>query len=143
MNEELQQALADLVNKSVEMGGNAIAFTKEQLPEVIQQLLIWKLAANAIVLVIAIILLLLACKLARYIFKSKPADGGDDTLFWTGRSWRAGEMEFSEVSIICTIASVFVVPGGVIAALVAGSQALQIWLAPKVYLIEYAASLAK
>lgn len=119
MNEELQQALADLVNKSVEIGGDAIAFTQEQLPEVIQQLLIWKAAESLILCAACVGWIVFTCFASYKVHKV--TNDSDVTPFIVMVAVAVCLPAFFNLNLIW----------------------LQIWLAPKVYLIEYAASLAK
>jgi hypothetical protein len=127
MNEELQQALAELINKSVSVGESAIAFTQEQLPEVIQQLLIWKGAESALATVVGIAI---AIFIARTPSKLIAIDWDD---------YNNGTKQAFGVARGVVAAS-----AGLVLVIECGMPAwLQIWLAPKVYLIEYAASLAK
>jgi hypothetical protein len=124
MNEELQQALAELINKSVSAGESAIAFTQEQLPEVIQQLLTWKLVESLIWFALSALFFLAGNTLTAVTILRSMKDPDSDSDF----------VLFMLFVALCGNA-----------AIVIGTNVtwLQIWLAPKVYLIEYAASLAK
>jgi hypothetical protein len=127
MNEELQQALAELINKSVSVGESAIAFTQEQLPEVIQQLLIWKGASSALAtaawFTVAIFVASTPSKLIAIDWDDHK--NGTQQAFGVARGIVAGATGLM-LAIACRM-----------------PEWIQIWLAPKVYLIEYAASLAK
>ncbi len=125
MNEQLQQALAVILDKSVDAISAGVSFLQAEIPDVIRQLLMWKLVSNSIIgaaLCIAVGLWLwLGTRLARKLHK--PSEGA----VWVGY------VPFT----LC--AFVFVLPAAFSRLL----TALQIWIAPKIFLIEYAAKLVK
>lgn len=125
MNEELQQALAEMITSSVAVAGDALAFTKEQLPEVVQQLLVWKMTLSIVWFSIGLLFLIASVVL---LYKSNLMDSNieyDDDI-------NVGVAAISSVLVCIGIPSV-----------VCNLAWLQIWLAPKVYLIEYAANLVR
>lgn len=152
MNEQLQQALAALLNKTVAGVEAGTSFLRAELPEVIQQLLIWKAVSSALTFSITL------CLLAVCIVKiRKPAAQlreylRGDILYYSNngndmeaegkrlRTENAGSIPFfiGWMAAAFLAGLVFAIKG-----LSSASIALQIWLAPKIYLIEYAASLAK
>lgn len=122
MNEELQRALAEMITSSVAVAGDALAFTEEQLPEVVQQLLVWKAAESAIWCIAAVALGIFGARLP-----------------WV-KWFKACEEDCSGTGLFLAL------PFGAlfgIALAMFDLAWLQIWLAPKVYLIEYAANLVK
>lgn len=122
MNEELQKALAAIILKFAEAMGGATDFALEQAPEVIQQLLRYNFAVSIILCAAVSVPALF------YIFKGLPSlwrlAGSDDD----GKAW----------TVILTVAIL-----AAWGAILINGTWFKIWLAPKVYLIEYAASLAK
>lgn len=125
MNEQLQKALTTLLDKSL----NAVDFMVAELPEVIQQLLLWKmweyLICNAAGIILMIVVIVACIKGTKAILKSKEkSDYGMEEMFFIPMS--IGAVVFSIMS--CSLVNIVW---------------LQILIAPKVYLIEYAASLAK
>jgi hypothetical protein len=133
MNEQLQQALAAILNKTMAGVEAGASFLQAELPDVIQQLLAWKLAealcgaaAGAL-----IVCLFLFCLRQLKALTKKEEEGN----------------RISEGAIVITMISTFVTGmaalGGVLLIYFKLKDALQIWIAPKIYLIEYAASLAK
>ena len=130
MNEELQKALAEMINKSVAVAGDALAFTQEQLPEVVQQLLLWKMAISILA---ALAFLGTAAITVRFIRDCARGDWEDNNP--------SGTIPLIVKTITAFVLCVVVLP-------IAADEAplldwLQIWLAPKVYLIEYATNLVK
>lgn len=124
MNEQLQQALAVILSKSTDAVVAGVSFLQAEIPDVIRQLLLWKLVSYSLIggfIVVAAI-----------------------AWFWVGAKLAMKWHDDSDgvVWVPFGFGSFFV---AVLAVPYAGSRllyALQIVIAPKVYLIEYAASLA-
>jgi len=137
MNEQLQQALAALLNKTVAGVEAGASFLQTELPDVIQQLLTWKLASSiltAIICAISIALIFVTFKAINRGVKSEQGLWHDYDSPFNGLSF-CGFLFYILGSVGCIpLAFELFSNAGV---------ALQIWLAPKIYLIEYAASLAK
>jgi hypothetical protein len=124
MNEQLQNVLTDLIVTATA----AKDFVLSELPDVINQLLMWKMIESIIYTFIGVAML--GCIAAYWLVLYKHWD-----------RWKeiGSDPEFA-----------FFFPGGVAtlllfvgACFVINITWLQILIAPKVYLIEYAASLAK
>lgn len=116
MNDELQKALAAMLSKTTSAVEAGVGFLQAELPEVIQQLLMWHMVKSAVFFTIA---------LSAFMFCA-----------WAlKRCWDNDEFD----------AMCFALIGAIVTFTVALCNItwLQILLAPKVYLIEYAASLAK
>lgn len=155
MNEELQQALAELITKSTAVAGDALAFTQDQLPDVVQQLLVWR-GVYSLVMFVAGALLLVAASLCAKAAMRKRAEAiaQAEEAYRNGEAWTR---MFNGLSTTSTRYDSIMVFGGaptMVMASVSAAMAiagmtmvnlewLQIWLAPKVYLIEYAANLVK
>jgi hypothetical protein len=122
MNEQLQQALATIIGKTMQGVDASISFLSAEIPDVIHQLLVFKLAQACVLLVMAIIYLI-----AWSVFSYKSFKHG----------WHEG------IQMVTVFAGGAVAVTSAISLFINGGVALQIWLAPKIYLIEYAASLAK
>lgn len=58
MNEELQKTLADIINRVTTGADAAIQFGKEQIPDVLKQLLIWNFAYNFAISVLALLVII-------------------------------------------------------------------------------------
>lgn len=123
MNEQLQNALAKLLTSLMSSIQDGAMFAQEQLPEVLDQLLTYKLVRS-----LGISCVLLAFGLI-YTWKVLP------------KFWKAAREGFdgSEVIVIFVTALIYTVVG----IALFNAAWIQILIAPKVYLIEYAASLAK
>lgn len=120
MNEQLQQALAELLGKANNGIDNAGVFLASELPEVIQQLLSWHMTLSLI-----------------WLFGFLCTSIVLGFLFWFCVKKEAKEGDWGPGVFICVIFSVISFVGIISHA----SEVLQIWIAPKVWLIEYAANL--
>ncbi len=122
--EQLEIALVDLIQSSVK----AKDFLVGELPEVVEQLLMWKFWYNFIWFVGAIIVLTFSWKKINKWYKVCSED-----------NWRTDDLVIpSMVGMVFLAFASFI-------ALIEGINVtwLQIWVAPKIYLIEYLASLTK
>lgn len=125
MNEQLQQALTEILNSSLQ----AKDFLVSEIPDVIHQLLIYKAAFSAISMV-GFFLLAAA-------------------IFWINKkqfnlySNKHEEDEFDFFYHPELVVNLFQIFLAIPLTALWNFDWLMIWLAPKVYLIEYAASLAK
>jgi len=118
MNEELQKALGELLGKANDGIDAANGFLASELPEVIQQLLMWHGCRS---IFYAIIL----CVASVFIYrKTRDLCVGDD-------------LERAALKSVGYCLFIFFS----IAAVSDLMNAIQIWIAPKVWLIEYAAKL--
>ena len=129
MNEQLQQALAAIITKTMQGLDSGVAFLGSELPDVIQQLLIYKAVWAGVEAVI------LSVFIAPYVwfwkFYTKAENG-----FW--KSFGDPEPPTIFLGIFGSLLSVVFVVGIIVDI----QTVVQIWLAPKIYLIEYAAKLA-
>lgn len=109
-----------------------MSFLKSEIPDVIQQLLAWKLASSLIGAASCLAVVLAYAMFVRAVIKAKPGtllkDGYGDLNVESGFGLIIGGI----VSIVMALLAVKPI-----------STALQIFIAPKIFLIEYAASLAK
>jgi len=145
MNEQLQQALAALLNKTVSGIDAGAAFLSAEIPDVIQQLLIWKAAESAISMLFGVMILLACVYATRMCFRGPQiidsargvgARGNvkPDFLYDSDGGIHPGIIV---VMVVLTIGYIIGI------AMASSLDWLQILIAPKVYLLEYAASLAK
>ena len=131
MNDNLQQAVTLLINKAIAGVESGAIFLEGQLPDYIVQLLMWHGWYNFILFLGGIIIMLFTIingvKFINYLKKPENEQhlSGDAESFWVG------------FTIIGTIISTFV------CIILINFEWLQIWVAPKVWLVEYAANLVK
>ena len=127
MNETLQKALTELVEKSMEGMNSTVNFLQAEIPEVLKQLLMWHGVSNFIYFILGIFMAICLIILDVIIIRKGIKDRWDDEL------WMIAAIGGTTLNvIIATISSIFI-----------NMQWLQIWIAPKVWLIEYASKLIK
>jgi hypothetical protein len=136
MNDQLQQALAQILGKTMNAVESGAAFLQAELPEVVSQLLMWKLVES---IVVAVSMLLLVAGAARFVYLAATAQ--DRKKPWREQHSR-GDF-WTAFAGIGTVISVVVLLVCVPLMIMHAMNAIQIAVAPKVYLIEYAARLAK
>ena len=117
---ELQQraedVLLNLVNKAAEIGSAAF----DEIPLVVQELLTWKFTESLLSFFSSCLLLFVSYKFTRWLWKEI------DTL--EALLVPLGGLNIVMYVVACPMFTI---------------DWLQIWLAPRVYLLEYAASLVK
>jgi hypothetical protein len=127
-NSALDEALICVINKTTAVTGEAIDgvksvtgktidFVTAQAPELIHQLLVWKLTEAILYFVLSIISIILCVHSTKKLYKS--SDGA--------------------VLLVTEFLGLF----SIIISAVSFSDILQITFAPKIYLIEYAAHLLR
>lgn len=130
MNEQLQKVLADIITRVTSGADAAIQFGKEQIPEVLKQLLVWNFTFSFMVWLSATAIIV------GYVFwlliKFK----------WWFKNQITTTTEQDGLYITITVI------GGIISIIMifvfwCNLDWLKIWVAPKLYLLEYAASLIK
>jgi hypothetical protein len=128
MNDELQKTLNDLIHSTVDAAGAAKTFVMGELPDVLHQLLVWKLASTCISAVVSLCVFTACiwaiCTIVKLIKAETPGCDSE------------GAFAIVFISVIVSMASALFAVHYV-------GEAIEIYLAPKVYLIEYAAELIK
>lgn len=112
-----KQALVEIINRSFSAVDKAVDFAKEQIPDVIYQLLLWKAVWSFMVMAMCI-----AAITASIVIAKKQHKATD------GFSWF-----FAFILTVLAAIPLFATD----------FDWLQILVAPKIYLLEYAAELAK
>ena len=128
MNEELQKALGQLLSKANNGIDAANGFLVAELPDVIQQLLMWHGTYNLIVFLMCIIAPVIAYKSSVSIANKTFCADGEEAF------------DYPHIIIPITIMNIVIV--AVCMARI-NVEWLQIYIAPKVWLLEYAANLTK
>lgn len=121
MNEEAQKILLDLLKKAANGIDSAVAFSQQQIPDVVNQLLVWNAVSSALIQALCFIVMIVAVAIC--------------VKAW--RKWYDADaiMLMTAVSFVSCMIAIMVFS--------VNFDWLKIWLAPKLYLIEYAASLVK
>nr|DAX06431.1 MAG TPA: hypothetical protein [Caudoviricetes sp.] len=130
MNDQLQKVLADIITRVTSGADAAIQFGKEQIPEVLKQLLIWNFTFSFLIWFSATAIIV------GYII----------WMFTKFRWWFKNQR--STTTEMDAAITVITVVWGIISFIMifvfwCNLDWLKIWVAPKLYLLEYAASLIK
>ncbi|EEW5488926.1 MULTISPECIES: hypothetical protein [Escherichia] len=149
MQEEANKILVDLLKKASDGIDSAIVFSQAQIPDVVHQLLVWNMVDSLIKTLIAISTIPLViwfvkkqCKkveIGKFDNEGRSCDNGQPkyktTMIWESDGKLSG--------FVLPLVALFILWFSFIISVVANMTWLKIWLAPKLYLIEYAASLIK
>ncbi|MFC4275553.1 hypothetical protein [Achromobacter aloeverae] len=179
MNDQLQKALANLLGRATQGVDAGVSFLQAQLPDVIQQLLVWKLVASLLVfgvcssLIVGCVGILLKMRRIHLAWRNLeyeiqkyenvcdyPIPRANmnmcqdelrklndrqmlrDAAMAKVTELREARGNYNDLPDYWYIPAISMMPS--IAALALyGFTWIQIWIAPKLYLIEYAASLGK
>ncbi|WP_323016409.1 hypothetical protein [Castellaniella sp.] len=153
MNDQLSQALASVISQGAGALSSGITFLQSEIPDVIAQLLLWKLVWSGAKAIFFLAVVIACLRLFKFFYQKtalyneacariKRAKYGSD-------EWDAAKNDmdvYEDGSIAGYLGCTVCVLGLGIAGFGVFAQVgnvIQIWLAPKIYLIEYAASLAK
>lgn len=127
MNPETTEILNGALRKAIEVASKTGEFVVQQAPDVVQQLIVWKTAAYALELVISVVFTAWMVWIIRKLHKSVDYDSYEAPPYIIGMVFAA---LFGACStLFCSLPSAFAL--------------LKITLAPKVWLLEYAAALIK
>lgn len=141
MDDKANKILVELLQKASDGIDSAVAFSQAQIPDVVHQLLVWNFVSSMLAMVIGLVLFCgmpLICRsiLVRY-GKAKVKDETwviDQSFDYTK------SMSFPAFMVLFFCAGIFIISCLVV---INSMDWLKIWLAPKLYLLEYAASLIK
>lgn len=128
MNEQAQKVLTDLLQRAVTGVDKAVDFSQAQIPDVIHQLLVWNFTSSILFQLLALFFV------AFY--------------FWSGRKAIDKIQNGPYDDLGDTFCMMWLTCGGIASTLLTvgfffNFDWLKIWLAPKLYLLEYATSLVK
>jgi len=147
MNAQSQKILLDLLQKASNGIDAAVSFSQAQIPDVVHQLLVWNFVHSLIAMTIAIATVPLVIIIVRkQLCRSRDGMLDDDDCSWSkGKPryaptlvWdKRGELSMAIIPAGCVLVSWFLWVMSTLADL----SWLKIWIAPKLYLIEYAATL--
>ena len=130
--EQLNEALATLINQATTGIDASMGFLQAEMPDVISQLLVWHGVKSGMVSALAIAFIVAVAridiKVGRKLHKTL-SDRGDVEIFW---------------GLYVGVGSVIrILPYLAVFDIYVNLTWLQIWIAPKIFLIEYAANLVK
>ncbi|MCP4985820.1 MAG: hypothetical protein GY928_07070 [Colwellia sp.] len=116
-NNNVENAVVEIINKAIQGIDSTTDFLLSEIPEVIQQLLMWHFAKS---LVLCVLFFSLSIVVAIYLFKALKESANSELIF-----------------ILFCFLAIFV------PVTLLNNSWLMIWIAPKVWLIEYAANLVR
>ena len=131
MNEELQKALAELLGKASSGIDTASNFLVSELPDVIQQLLMWHGVYSFILFLFATVFIPTGIAFIFKAFSGKDKEG----------HWAYTKAPYDPMSINGVLVLLLSVVILVVGFVMLNFKWLMIWIAPKVWLLEYAARL--
>ena len=143
MNDQLQQSLSQILDQAVSGVQAGVSLLSAELPDVIHQLLMWKMVESLIWCIGGIIITVVAI---RWFAKNSGRGKELDTEHPVRLTKYKATLTHDDLGDIAHWIPVSIIPlvlVGVIASITINITWLKIWIAPKVYLIEYAASLVK
>ena len=150
MNEQLQKALIDLIGKASNGIDVSVSFLSAEIPDVIHQLLLWYAARSAIEFFVGVIIISFGVKIFNMkigVSKDSAKKDYEDGKLWT-RYCGSAKITSTEYDAIMMMpdywkAKVLGVFVSMIGTILVNIDWLQIWIAPKIWLIEYTSQLAK
>jgi hypothetical protein len=138
MNEQLQTAVATLIEKSLKAFESGADFMAAEIPDVVHQLLLWHATMSAIKMgawVLTIIVII-----GGNIYQYKWWNTKVEWRSYGGETRTGTRFERNDSPAMMNMFQIlWVIPLGALFNL----EWLQIWVAPKVWLIEYAARMVK
>jgi hypothetical protein len=142
MNEELQQAIVKVIESMTGVAQSAYSFGAEQMPEVIEQLIVLNMVKSGSLFALSAFVLWMLIYTTYRQIKNRPQPGeyARNGLWWDVR----------EITVLPEVAWVLWALFGGVPGIIAFSTAVhegfdlvKLIIAPKVWLIEYAAGLVK
>lgn len=147
MNEEAQKALAAMVQRALDGVDAAVEFSQAQIPDVVEQLLIWHMVDSLLSCLAAFCAALFSFLMFR---KGAASQKAAREAYKNGERWTrfsdSGSGLTSTAYDFKASGLAFYVPAGALALaspLMISTTWLKIIIAPKIYLLEYGASLVK
>lgn len=146
MNNNLEQAVAGLIEKAIAGMDTATSFLSAEIPDVISQLLLWYGIYYFIVflfsitlIVVPLCVLIKKCGVGAVVDESNSGRYGNRVPTWT----HDDDGDFVDKGIGVVLSIVVTVIIGFLILFHNQLDFLKVWIAPKVWLIEYGADLVK
>jgi hypothetical protein len=125
----LEQALSEILNKGVAGIEKGVDFLNAELPDVIEQLLLWKGVYSVIELIVGCLIIFGCWKIPYILYKKHKKT--------------IGELDEIILPLCGTFGVIIILVLVIMGLCLINFKWLQILIAPKIYLIEYAAELIK
>lgn len=124
-SQTLTDSLVDIIQQVSGGVKQGVSFLQQEIPDVIKQLLMWKMAESLVVFLLCVLVIAIWIKLMFMAEKHDAKNYLNDSMFPTAMFGGFVALIAAGVAVSCLL------------------TAMQIYIAPKVWLIEYAASLVK
>lgn len=143
MNEQANKVLAELLKKASDGIDAAVSFSQAQIPDVMHQLLLWNFTRSIVLSILCLISIPFAVwflkmqftrkKIGEFVQCGEKKERYQWTLVFDSKGDASPAMFVLVLFVLLYASSV--------GSVLLNMTWLKIWLAPKLYLIEYAASL--
>lgn len=142
MNEELKQKAAQALSEILDLALKTKDFVIEQAPDVVKQLLAWNFTLSFLSTCVFLTVLGLMILAGRYLWVRRPFPDCRSTPEEDAAGRNPTDAEWYNRGVACTIwiisALVFILGFGA-----SDLVWLKIWIAPKLFLLDYAATLVR
>ena len=144
MNEQMQQALIKIIEKANSGVDASINFLGDQLPDVVHQLLTWGLLSSVVACFVCVLVVMAGAITLKKTFSAIESAKDKKQTNWAYYIYSSGIPGSTEGEAFTLILLSIVLSGISIIVFVGNMfDALKIVFAPRIWLIEYAATLAK
>ena len=144
MNEQMQQALIKIIEKANSGVDASINFLGDQLPDVVHQLLTWGLLSSVVACFVCVFVVIAGVITLKKTFSAIESAKDKKQTNWAYYIYSSGVTGSTEGGAVISILLSIILSGISIIVFIANIfDALKIVFAPKIWLIEYAATLAK
>lgn len=143
MNEQANKVLAELLKKASDGIDAAVSFSQAQIPDVVHQLLLWNFTRSIVLSILCLISIPFTAWFLKKQFTRKKI--GEFVKYGEKKERYQWTLVFDsegDASPAMFVLALFVLLyASFVGSVLLNMTWLKIWLAPKLYLIEYAASL--
>lgn len=141
MNETLQQALAVLIQQATSTVDTAKSFLAAEIPEVVHQLLMWNFVSSLLLFLLSITVFSGWAYFIYYVCTEKQIPDETTYTLYVPTFFSGSRKEMTDGGFMVVVGTSIVT--WIVVPLSCSFTWLKIWIAPKVWLVEYAASLLK
>jgi hypothetical protein len=143
MNEQAQKTLAEILQRILDGVDATVAFGKDQIPEILQQLLTWHFFESLVFFVMSLGWVAIGIGYVVYVFTRKPIplDPTDKYTRYKRNFWFDSDGDTQGTQATALLGGGAAIIG--LASAFGNLDWLKIWLTPKLYLLEYGATLIK
>lgn len=141
MNEQLESAVVKILERAISGIDSSVEFMQAELPDVIEQLLSWYMVKGIMTVAEGVFFVIPLIVLIR-LYSKQDIKGAQSDSFWVDYSSYSENKMGAGVAVSGIFLVIFAAMG-VCHAFDGIREIFKIWIAPKIWLMEYAASLVK